>query len=124
MKIEVSNGEIVDKYTILGIKIKHCPQMTEKYCNLLNEYSILKEAVENLKIDKDLMKQLVEVNSILWDIEDKIRIKEQEQKFDEEFIQLARSVYVTNDKRFLLKKQINLLSKSKIFEEKILPSLK
>lgn len=124
MLIEVSNGEIVDKYTILKIKIKHCPQMTEKYSNLLNEYSILTEAVENLKIDKELITELLKVNSILWDIEDKIRIKEQEQKFDEEFIQLARSVYVTNDKRFLLKKQINLLSKSKIFEEKILPTLK
>ena len=124
MKIEVSNGEIVDKYTILGIKIKHCPQMTEKYCNLLNEYSILKEAVESLKIDKDLIKQLVEVNSILWDIEDKIRIKEQEQKFDEEFIQLARSVYITNDKRFQIKKQINQISNSELKEEKIHPNYK
>lgn len=123
MKIEVSNGEIVDKYTILKIKLKHCESLTEKHRRINDEYNILHEAVNNLKIDGDLIDQLTEVNEALWNIEDKIRIKEQEQSFDDEFIELARSVYITNDRRFLIKKQINLISNSEIIEEKILPTI-
>jgi len=123
MKIEVSNGEIVDKYTIVNIKLKKCSEHTEKYKNLLNEYLILKNAVKFLNIDHKLLDDLQQINEALWEIEDKIRILEEKKQFDKEFVELARSVYITNDKRFLIKKQINLISNSEIREEKILPTI-
>jgi hypothetical protein len=123
MKIEVSNGEIVDKYTIVNIKLKKCSTHTEKHTNLLNEYSVLKEAVETLNIDQKLLETLQQINETLWEIEDKIRILEEKKQFDKEFVELARSVYITNDKRFLIKKKINVLSNSQITEEKILPNI-
>lgn len=122
MKIEVSNGEIVDKYTIINIKLKKCRKMTEKYLNLFQESAILKEAVESLNIEQKLIDDLQEVNEKLWDIEDRIRILEDQKQFGEEFISLARNVYTTNDKRFILKRTINLNTESTIKEEKILPT--
>lgn len=122
MKIEVSNGEIVDKYTIVNIKLKNCKEMTEKHLNLLQESAILKEAVESLNIEQKLINDLQEVNEKLWDIEDRIRVLEDQKQFGEEFVDLARNVYMTNDKRFLLKRTINLATQSMIKEEKILPT--
>ena len=82
-----------------GIKLKN----VDKELKLLRK--ILQD--ENLEIDIDLIKNLKEVNNKLWEIEDNIRIKESNQKFDKEFIQLARSVYKENDKRASIKKEIN-----------------
>lgn len=121
MKIEVSNGEIADKYTILKIKLKHCAPMTTQYFNIHEEYTILAEAVEKLKINAVYIEELYEINKKLWDIEDQIRVLENKQNFKQEFIELARSVYITNDKRFTIKKKINIESNSKLQEEKILP---
>lgn len=121
MKIEVSNGEIADKYTILKLKLKHSTPMSAQYFNIQEEYEILYKAVNELKIDKVLLEELYEINKELWNIEDEIRVLEQKKNFNDEFIELARSVYVTNDKRFLVKKTINTNSNSKLHEEKILP---
>jgi nicotinic acid phosphoribosyltransferase len=121
MKIEVSNGEIVDKFTILKIKLGNCEPNTEKYNNILNEYNALKEAVDIFNIDNCLIEELFEINKALWNIEDEIRILENNKQFDQKFIDLARSVYITNDKRFFIKKKINLSTNSNFKEEKILP---
>lgn len=122
MKIEVSNGEIADKYTILKIKLKHCAPMTTQYFNIHKEYSILSEAVTELKINTIFIEELYEINKKLWNIEDQIRVLENRQNFGQEFIELARSVYITNDQRFAVKKKINTESNSKLHEEKILPN--
>lgn len=121
MKIEVSNGEIADKYTILKIKLKHCAPMSAQYFNIHEEYTVLAEAVEELKINAVYIEELYEINKKLWNIEDKIRVLENKQSFDREFIELARSVYITNDQRFAVKKKINMESNSRLHEEKILP---
>ena len=120
MKIEVSTGEIVDKYTILQIKKEKCTD-SEKLNNILNELNSLESIVENLEIPQNLICDLKLVNLKLWEIEDSIRLCESDKKFDSEFIELARSVYITNDHRFKIKNQINIVTKSLIVEEKILP---
>ncbi len=119
MKIEVSNGELVDKVSILSIKLKKI-KTTEKLANIKKEYDLLIKYMNNLGIDEatDEYKQLIEVNTDLWEIEDKIRIKEANKEFDDEFIQLARSVYFQNDKRFEIKKKINSMTGSNLAEEK------
>ena len=114
----VSLGELIDKITILEIKKLH---MTgTKLVNVDKELELLKCILQkqNLEIDSHLFNNLRKVNLTLWDIEDRIRIKESKQKFDEEFIQLARSVYKENDKRASIKKEINLNYNSEIIEEK------
>ena len=114
----VSLGELIDKITILEIKQIY---MTEKKLkNVEKELKLLKEILQdkNLEIDIDLINNLKEVNNNLWEIEDKIRIKESNQEFDKEFIELARSVYKENDKRASIKKEINQKYNSELFEEK------
>ena len=86
MKIEVSNGEIVDKYTILQIKLKKCLQSTPKYSNILNEYNLIQQDIEKLNIDKNLIIELYTINNQLWDIEDNIRSLEEKKQFDQDFI--------------------------------------
>lgn len=118
MKIEVSIGEIVDKLSILEIK-KNNIQNELKLVNVINEYDYLHNIVFNeLKIEKSDFFNLVIINERLWDIEDKIRDKEKEKLFDNDFIELARSVYITNDKRSEIKKEINLKYGSLFIEEK------
>jgi hypothetical protein len=119
MKIEVSHGEIVDKLTILQIKKENITD-NEKLVNINKEYLYLHEIVFselNISHDEDYLK-LLEVNKKLWGIEDKIRDKERDKQFDEEFIELARSVYYTNDVRAKIKKEINLKYGSGFVEEK------
>ncbi len=118
MKIEVSNGEIVDKLTIIEIKLKHISD-PEKRKNLLKEYEVLNEAVKKI-LDKnhELYRALLEVNQELWDIEDRIRDLERNKDFGDEFIQTARSVYFTNDRRSGIKRLINELTGSELKEEK------
>jgi hypothetical protein len=118
MNIEVSIGEIVDKLTILRIKKNNITD-EGKLFNVITEYDYLYDVVFNqLKIESDDFYNLLLVNERLWDIEDFIRDKERDKVFDTEFIELARSVYVTNDKRAELKKEINLKYGSLFVEEK------
>ena len=114
----VSLGELIDKITILEIKQIHMTGIKLK--NVDKELKLLRKILqdENLEIDIDLINNLKEVNNKLWKIEDNIRIKENNQKFDKEFIQLARSVYKENDKRASIKKEINQKYNSELVEEK------
>ena len=114
----ISLGELIDKITILEIKQINMTGMKLK--NVDKELNLLKKILQdkNLEINIDLINCLKEVNNKLWEIEDSIRIKERDQKFDKEFIELARSVYKENDKRASIKKEINQKYNSELFEEK------
>jgi TRAP-type mannitol/chloroaromatic compound transport system substrate-binding protein len=123
MKLEVSNAEILDKASILMIKMKFIKDK-QKLQNIQKEYVCLRPAVlailsksKSNEIEL-LYERLCDVNESLWEIEDQIREKERQKAFDEEFIELARSVYYTNDKRSEIKKQINLATESNFVEEK------
>jgi hypothetical protein len=117
MKIEVSDGEIVDKFTIL--KIKKEKVSDSKSLEFINrEYFYLKNIIKKFNISDDLIESLYEINKKLWDIEDKIRIKERDNDFGINFINLARSVYITNDERAKIKKEINIKTKSNFREIK------
>ena len=118
MKIEVSIGEIVDKLSILKIKKNNITDES-KLINIINEYDYLHNIVFNeLRIENEDFFNLLIINERLWDIEDKIRDKEREKSFDDDFIELARSVYFTNDKRADVKKEINIKYGSIFVEEK------
>ena len=119
--IPISWGELFDKLTILQIKLENIKD---------------KKALKNVKIEHDqlhlifnnnllgdqnaklFLTDLKEINKKLWDIEDKIRDKERNKVFDKEFVELARNVYITNDKRSSIKRKINKIFKSEIIEEK------
>jgi hypothetical protein len=120
-KILISNGEILDKFSILTIKQSNIYDKI-KLKNIENEINHLKPIfLDILSIDSEieiLYNSLKDINEKLWIIEDNIRVKEKLQQFDSEFIDLARSVYITNDERAKVKKQINLKSKSYLTEEK------
>ena len=116
MNIEVSVGEVLDKISILEIKRKKIKD-SNKLKNINKEFLVLSESFPNFKEQEDYNK-LLEINTALWDIEDKLRIKEYEQSFDKEFINLARDVYFTNDIRSEIKKRINLELGSNLVEEK------
>ena len=119
-KILISNGEILDKFSILELK-KNKISDTDKLKNIENEMLHLKITYSNI-INKynifNIYNELRQINELLWNIEDSIRLKEHKKEFDKEFIELARSVYKTNDKRADVKKQINHISSSEIIEEK------
>jgi len=118
MKIEVSNGEIIDKLTILQIKIERIKD-EKKLKNLKKEFDELsKTAASIMKPSDPLYKALYEINCELWDIEDHIRDLERKKDFGEDFIATARSVYFRNDKRAEIKRQINLHTSSGLIEEK------
>jgi hypothetical protein len=120
LSIQVSVGELIDKLSILEIKTKKITDKN-KLSFVYDEYKILKEKssffFENEVVD-ELYKKLLITNLLLWEIEDKIRDKERQKKFDDEFVDLARKVYITNDKRFELKNQINQICNSVIKEQK------
>tara|TARA_R100000734_G_C3297969_1_gene88936 strand:- start:378 stop:764 length:387 start_codon:yes stop_codon:yes gene_type:complete len=122
MKIEVSNGELLDKISILELKLLKIEDK-EKLVNIQKEFDVLNPLCVKLfeKFGSQLQNhylELARINGLLWDIEDWIRDCEREKRFDEEFIQLARSVYVTNDQRSEVKKIINILTGSGLVEEK------
>jgi hypothetical protein len=118
MKIEVSIGEIVDKLSILQIKTAFIKD-EEKLNNVKKEYDYLYDMVFNeMKIEQSDFFDMVSINQELWKIEDDIRDKERNKEFDEVFIELARSVYITNDKRAEVKKKLNLKYGSTFVEEK------
>ena len=118
ISIPISIGELIDKITILEIKKNQI--QGSKLINIKKELSQLEIALKNsqILIDQELLKKLKKINSELWSIEDKIRLKEKDKDFSDEFIELARSVYIKNDERAFIKKQINLKYASNIIEEK------
>ena len=120
MKVEVSIGEVIDKISILEIKSKKITE-PNKLKNVVKEFEILLSNVSKViewETITDLYGKLIEINTKLWNIEDDIRKKEKEKKFDSEFIELARSVYYTNDERFKVKSEINKKFNSELVEEK------
>jgi len=118
MKIEVSHGEIIDKLTIIEIKLNRIKD-ENKLLNIQKEYEILNKAASGiLKKTDPLYQQLFEVNSKLWDIEDLCREFERKKDFGEEFIQTVRQVYLNNDERSRIKNKINLRTGSSLVEEK------
>lgn len=118
MKIEVSNGEIIDKLTIIQIKLERISD-DAKRSNLKKEYEVLKKASETIiGTDDPLYRELYDVNCNLWVIEDKIRDLERSKDFGNEFIEVARSVYFMNDRRSEIKRAININTSSGLIEEK------
>ena len=120
MKIEVSNGEVLDKISILALK-KSKIQDKAKLENVYHEYQTLLpyfDQIVNTKQLGDIYWNLSAVNTELWDVEDKLRELEKSRTFNTEFIELARSVYYLNDRRAELKRDINILSGSDLIEEK------
>ena len=121
LHVPVSVGEVLDKITILQIKLAHISD-AEKRVNVQNELDALLPLVAGDSFITGQMQTLIaelkSVNEALWEIEDDIREQEAAKNFGEEFIRLARAVYVTNDKRASIKKQINLATGSALIEEK------
>ncbi len=119
--VPVSVGEVVDKITILQIKAENIKE-PEKLKNVVHELRSLLPLIDSEKYQTQeitgLMTELRTVNQSLWTIEDRIREKEAAQSFDEDFIELARAVYITNDRRAEIKKKINLATGSDLVEEK------
>ncbi len=118
MKLEVSNGEIADKLTIIEIKLEKIND-PGKLANLRNEYEVVNQAMSTiLEKSHPLYRQLYEINTRLWVIEDHIRDLERAKDFGDDFIQTARSVYFINDDRSDVKRKINEITGSNLFEEK------
>lgn len=116
----ISVGELLDKLSILFIK-KNRITNPDKLFQVEKEFSYLQELADPFLGVKDyfnLYDDLVKVNLKLWNIEDEIRVYEKKKQFDDKFIELARSVYYTNDERFEIKNKINLLTNSEIQEQK------
>jgi hypothetical protein len=126
MKVEISDGELLDKLSILRIKSKMIKDQI-KLDNIKREIETLVPLCTNLLCSleiSELFDQLVLINTKLWDIEDILRVKERNKEFDEEFIKYARRVYYTNDERAEAKKRINKISGSYLVEEKSYESYK
>ena len=115
--IPVSIGELYDKYTILQIK-KEKINNIDKLAYITTELTHLQPLIDKFKLELELVEKIKNVNERLWEIEDNIRIKESKQEFDEEFINLARLVYKTNDERYSIKAMINNIYNSVIQEIK------
>jgi hypothetical protein len=118
--VQISWGELIDKITILEIKMRRLKSQ-EASENVRRELGVLASTANEALLQPDLIglkQQLKSINEALWDIEDQIRAKEATKSFDHQFIELARSVYINNDKRGELKRQINALLNSKVVEEK------
>jgi hypothetical protein len=118
MTIEVSNGEIIDRLTIIQIKLERIKDEV-KLENLRKEFVVLENAASSIISRQDpLYIALYKVNCSLWDIEDHIRDLERKKDFGHDFIETARSVYINNDKRSDIKREINLKTSSGLIEEK------
>ena len=120
MKVEISNGELLDKFSILEIKMGNITEPS-KLDNVENEYRELTNDCTNLLRDSTistLYSELKSINQKLWVIEDDIRDCERSKDFGPQFVSLAREVYFTNDDRARIKKEINLASGSSLVEEK------
>lgn len=120
MKVEISNGELIDKLSILHIKLNKI-QDSKKLKNIIIEFnSLLQIAEDVLKTDgvEKIFQDLLKINTELWNTEDFLRNKEKLNQFDDEFILHARNVYRMNDIRFELKTKINIITNSYFIEEK------
>lgn len=121
ISVPVSPGELLDKITILEIKAERITDEA-KLRNVKVELALLTQTWGQSFVDHDavlvLRQTLKKINQALWDIEDRIRVKEAKKEFDQEFVDLARSVYIQNDQRAAAKKEINVLLGSQIVEEK------
>ena len=121
VNIPVSLGELLDKISILEIKSKKISNDL-KLTNIKKELNGLKKVLKDLNFNfsetNNLYEELYKINLTLWEIEDSIRILEKNKDFEKQFIDLARSVYITNDKRFEVKNEINKLFNSEYVEEK------
>ena len=121
VQVEISTGELIDKISILQIKSERITDQS-KLENIKIELESLLDTWENSSFSKteiaEEITQIREVNEKLWELEDDIRIKEASQSFDEEFVRLARSVYITNDQRAEIKRKINEKLGSALIEEK------
>jgi len=121
MHVPVSPGEVLDKITILEIKSERMTD-PEKVANVRTELALLQDVwssnIKDSETIQGLHAQLKQINEALWEIEDDIRDKERAKEFDDRFIELARAVYVTNDRRSQVKKELNLHLGSDIVEEK------
>ena len=119
MKVEIPNGDLVDKITILKIKQLNVLN-EEKLQNIKLEYQTLKPLLEEIGMSENdrLFTDLLDVNEKLWRIEDDLRVLEKDKEFGDTFVNLARAVYFTNDERAEIKKKINLKTGSKLVEEK------
>ncbi len=121
IQIPISYGELIDKITILEIKFARIED-SAKRANVERELAVLSDVWQRANVDpariKEPREQLKAINERLWDIEDAIRGKEADRTFDDGFVQLARSVYLTNDERAALKRLINERLGSDLVEEK------
>jgi hypothetical protein len=117
MKIEIGIGEVVDKWTILSIKILNITDK-DKLGNITKERTYLNTVIEPEILHDPLVDELLKINKSLWDVEDRLRDCERNKVFEEHFVQLARSVYILNDKRAHIKKEINIKYGSEFVEEK------
>jgi len=111
--IPISIGELYDKYSILQIKKEKITDIFKLSC-INKEIEYLQPFINKFKLDETVIQEITNINKELWDIEDNIRVKEIKQEFDDEFINLARMVYKTNDKRHIIKNKINILFNSEI----------
>ena len=123
-EVPVSWGELIDKITILEIKVTRLP--TKQACvNAEKELTLLREIAGPVLADPEtaaLAGKLKTLNEALWEIEDRIRDHERSGNFDSDFVALARSVYKHNDARGRMKREINLALGSGLIEEKSYPS--
>lgn len=117
MTIEVSFGEVLDKISILAIKLNQIKD-EQKLKNIQKEFSSISGRVSQDSFIDPLYFELCKVNQKLWIVEDKLREHDRLNNFNEDFINLARSVYILNDKRAALKKEINIKNGSEFIEEK------
>ena len=119
IQVAVSIGELVDKVSILAIKLDKIKDPAKLH-HIEKEYDVLMKSMAGagIALYSEEFARLREINAKLWDIEDRIRLKEAAKIFDEEFIDLARSVYFINDDRAAVKKTINLKYGFGLVEEK------
>ncbi len=121
IEVEISPGELIDKLTILEIKLENIRDEA-KIANIRFEYDYLSEvcqkAIEDTDEIKSLRSQLKEVNQTIWRVEDLVREHEKRKEFGAEFVELARTAYLSNDSRSIAKRQINDILNSNLIEEK------
>ena len=120
IQVPVSVGELIDKLSILHVK-KIKVSNPEKLEFINKEFELLYNMSSYYLNDEEISKQyhsLVDINSKLWEVEDRLRVLESEKKWEGEFVELARKVYFTNDERFSVKNKINELTNSEVREQK------
>jgi hypothetical protein len=115
----ISNGELVDKLTILDLKILHIEDHDKK-SKAMFEFKLLLPHAQIFHMGPGSInyERLLQVNNQLWNVEDQLRLYEKNRNFGDDFVHLARSVYKLNDKRSAIKKEINTITESEIMEVK------